>query len=216
MPHKALASIAGLPLVEHVRRRAVEADVGPVVVATPDPRIADVVRSFGGQVVLTGDHPNGTLRVAEAAEAFPADTILNVQADQPLLEPSAVRELADLVRSTGTIGTLAAPWPADVPLEDRASVKVWIGRDGFATGFSRDPLAPDARRHLGLYGFPRAALVRVTSTPVGERARAEGLEQLTWLDAGMRIAVREVARAHPPVDTPEQLARVRQLLGGLP
>lgn len=214
VPNKALATVAGLPLVEHVRRRALEADVGPVVVASSDPEILDAVRDHGGRVHRTGEHANGTRRVAEVARVVEADVVLNVQADQPLLDPASVRLLAELVHARGTVATLGTPWPEAIPLDRPEVVKVWRDEHGFAVDFSRRPLRPDPLRHLGLYGFPRDLLLRVTSTPIGERARAEGLEQLTWLEAGHRIAVGEVPEAHPPVDTPAQLQRVRQILGG--
>lgn len=173
-----------------------------------------MVRAHGGAVFETGDHPNGTRRVAEVARAIPSEVVLNVQADQPLLDPEAVRVLAALVHASGRIGTLASPWPVGVPLSSPDVVKVWIGEDGVAADFSRVARQPGALRHLGLYGFPRELLLRVTSTPIGERARAEGLEQLTWLDAGQPIVVGEVEQAHASVDTPDQLARARQFLGG--
>lgn len=213
VPHKALAPIAGLPLLEHVRRRAIEAGVGPVIVATDDDRIAEVVAGFGGAVVRTGDHPNGTLRVAEAARSVDAAYVLNVQADQPLLDPHAVRVLAELVVERDCISTLCCPFPVGREV-DRARVKVWVDERGFARDFARDWKADEGRLHLGLYAFPRDQLSRVTSLPIGERARAERLEQLTWLDAGFPIAVGEVEGAVTAVDTPEQLAAVRTLLGG--
>ncbi len=211
VPRKALVQIGGLPLVEHVRRRALLADVGPVVVAADDPEVVDVVRAHGGAAVLTGEHPDGTHRVAAIAARCAVPFVLNVQADQPLLDPGTVRVLADVLCRTGRITTLAAPWPEGIERSDRHVVKVWVRR-GWAVDFSRDARRPGALRHLGLYGFPRERLLRVTSIPVGARARAEGLEQLTWLDAGFPIAVERVERASLPVDSPEQLARVRQIL----
>lgn len=213
MPRKALSSIAGLPLVEHVRRRAVEAGVGPVVVATSDPEIAQVVRAYGGDVVVTGDHPNGTRRVAAAARGRACGIVVNVQGDQPLLDPAHVRRVVAAVERSGTIATLCAPWPADIPIASPDHVKVWRDPDGFARDFSRAPRDGTGWLHVGLYGFPRRLLDRVTSCPVGERARVERLEQLTWLVNGHPILVEEVAHSLQPVDTPEQLARARAMLG---
>lgn len=214
MPNKALATIAGLPLLEHVRRRAIESDVGPVVVATDDDAIAETIAAYGGTVVRTGPAANGTRRVALAAAGFEADVIVNVQGDQPLVDPAAIHAVFRAVCTHASIATLAAPWPDGVPRTSAAHVKVWRDRNGFATDFSRHPLRPGAGLHVGLYGFPRSVLHRVTSCPVGERARVEGLEQLTWLEARQPIFVGLVAEAASAVDTPEQLARVRAILGG--
>lgn len=203
---KALAPIGGIPLVEHVRRRAVQADVGPVWVATDSDAIEAAVTGFGGAVIRTGPALNGTHRVGEAAEAIEADAFLNVQGDQPLLDPESVRALAGRVGSAA-IATIAAPLPVEAQA-DPARVKVWI-RDGWATDFSREH-RPNARLHVGLYGFTREALRRVISLPIGARARAEGLEQLTWLEAGLPVGVELVGATASAVDTPEHLERVRQ------
>jgi CMP-2-keto-3-deoxyoctulosonic acid synthetase len=216
LPRKAVADVAGLPLVERVRRAAVEAGVGPVIVATDSAEIAAVITAFGGEVALTGPAANGTLRVAEVARGRTEPVVLNVQGDQPLLDPDHVRLVASLVRgeSGPTIATLAARWPDDVDPADHHHVKVRVTDDGLAADFSRDPLGAPHRLHLGIYAFTRAALDRVTALAIGDRARAEGLEQLTWLEAGLPIRVGRVGLTAPAVDTAEQLADVRRRLGG--
>lgn len=217
LPGKALADVAGIPLIERVRRAAILADVGPVLVATDSPAIADVVRAHGGDVALTGPAGNGTLRVAEAARGRAGSVIVNVQGDQPLLDPAHVRAVAEGIPDPGVcaIATLSCPWPPDVPPEDPHRVKVWVDPAGRALDFARSVArAGPFGLHLGLYAFTRAAIDRVTSLPVGDRAVAEGLEQLTWLEAGLPIHVVRVGPSAPAVDTPEGLALVRRILGG--
>lgn len=206
LPRKVLASIGGLPLVEHVRRRAcMAASAERVLVATDDPRVAEVVRSHGGEAVLTGPAPSGTHRVALAA-ADHTGPVINVQADMPLLDPHHVDRVAYLLAAGAEVATLSAPWPLDAPQEDPALVKVLPGPD-----FQRAP-APGARLHVGIYGFGPGVLPRAASAPRSARALAEDLEQLAWLDAGLAIRVGEVDRAPPSVDTPEQLESVRRLV----
>lgn len=202
--------MAGSSLVRWVHRRAVEADVGPVLIATDSAEVADDVALDGAIVVRTGAADNGTLRVAEAARGRSEAIVLNVQGDQPLLDPAHIRCLVERMRSCA-IGTLVTPYTG-AP-DDPAIVEAVLDGDR-ALDFRRMPQGIPAWRHLGLYGFTRAALDRVNSLPVSARARANGLEQLTWLDAGLEIRVATVSHAEPAVDTPEQLEQIRRHLGG--
>lgn len=174
--------------------------------ATDAHEVLDEVARFGGIAVHTGPAANGTLRCAAAMGS--AQVVLNVQADQPLLDPAHVRALAERMQ-TAELGTVVTPWEGDP--EERARVKAVLDGDR-AVDFYRGPLPTPRWRHLGLYGFSRAMLQRVASLPVGQRAREQGLEQLTWLDAGLPIHVVRVERAATAVDTPEQLARLRARL----
>jgi 3-deoxy-D-manno-octulosonate cytidylyltransferase len=217
LPGKPLADIHGLPMVEHVRRRVVESGaVGRVIVATDDERIARAVEEHGGEAVLTGEHPNGTHRVAAVAGETDAELVVNVQGDMPLLDPAHVRALVGELERGAAIATLATPLEGDP--HDRHVVKVVVGRDGRALYFSRSaiPSGGPWSRHLGLYGFDRGALRRAIAAPASRLERSEDLEQLRWMDAGLPITVATVDRAAPGVDTPEQLETVRHLLSTLP
>lgn len=211
VPRKALQLIEGLPIVEHVRRRAVEAEVGPVFVATDSPEIAAAIRSFGGQVIETGPELNGTRRVARAALSIRAEVLLNIQGDQPRLDPEHVRLLAAAMDGA-QIATLASPL-SGCDRGDPSRVKVRVER-GWAVDFSRSWREGMGHLHLGLYGFTREALLRVTSGPISARARAEGLEQLTWLERGSAIRVVTVGASAPAVDTWAQLSALRATSGG--
>ena len=211
VPGKALVSLGGLPLIEHVRRRAVRAEVGPVFVATDSSQISSIVEGFGGAVIRTGPAENGTRRVAEAARTLGVRAVLNVQGDQPLLEPAHIQVLAQQMH-TAAIATLACSWPETEWREDPARVKVQIEGE-LAIDFSRTKYTDTGLLHIGMYGFRTEVLHRVTSLPVSARARTERLEQLTWLEAGWTIGVEEVSQSATSVDTLEQLEQVKKTLG---
>ncbi len=180
-----------------------------VVVATDDARIARVVREGGGEALLTGPAPSGThrCRLAVDAEACPAEVIVNVQGDQPLLDPRHVeRVLAAL--GDGPIATAAAPLLADPG--DPQRVKVVIDAAGRALYFSRSaiPHRGPWLQHAGIYAFTRAGLRAATDAPRSPLCVSEDLEQLAWLEAGIRIRVAQVEAIPPSVDTPEQLAAI--------
>lgn len=205
LPGKALAPIGGVPMVEHVRRRACRSAAAErVVVATDDARILEAVRAHGGEAVLTGPAPSGTHRVAQVAADHPGP-VINVQGDAPLLDPDHVDLVAALLAEGAEIATLSAGWPEGAG-DDPALVAVLPGPD-FVRGYR-----PGARLHVGIYGFAPGVLARAAAAPRSARAIARDLEQLAWLDAGLRIRVGEVACAPPSVDTPAQLERVRRLV----
>ena len=222
LPAKPLLRETGKYLIQHVYERAVEANcASDVIVATDDERIFDAVREFGGRAVMTrADHPSGTDRIAEVAAHLPADVVVNLQGDEPQIEPAALDLLAGLMGDPGTdMATLA------VPIADRATylspnvVKVVCDDRGRALYFSRSPIPavrdgePDfsARpaqflQHLGLYAYRREFLLTLAATPPHSLERLEKLEQLRVLGAGGTIRVGIVARAHRGVDTPEDYA----------
>ena len=215
--------IAGHPMVEHVYRRASAARlVSTVLVATDDPRIADAVDAFGGTAVMTrADHPSGTDRLAEVAEHLSCDLVVNVQGDEPLLDPASVdAAIAPCLDNPGVaMSTLRTPL-ADSDRDNPNVVKVVISLKGDALYFTRS-LVPYVRagqppiqawRHLGLYVYQRAtllALARLQPTPL---ELAEGLEQLRALEHGLAIRTVATATTAPSVDTPDDLAMVRELL----
>jgi len=225
LPGKPLAGIGAEPMIVHVWRRAVEADVGPVVVAADDRRVVAAIEAAGGRAVMTRpDHQSGSDRIFEALGAIdPAgsfDVVVNLQGDLPTIERAAVRAcLAPLADPAVDIATLATPITRSEEKDDPNVVKA-VGAE-IAPGrlralyFTR-ARAPwgegDLLHHIGLYAYRRAALARFVGLAPSPLERRERLEQLRALEAGMRIDVAVVAVAPLGVDTPEDLARARELL----
>lgn len=210
LPGKPLADLQGLPLVERVRRLASQArSAARVLVATPDPEIAEVVRGFGGEVVLTGEAASGTDRVHLALPEGPA-WVVNVQGDQPGVDPAHIDRIAALLVAGAPIATLACPRP---PGEgEPAMVGVRVDAEGRALSFARLPSADHPLLHLGLYGFQREVLAKIAALPPHPDELRHGLEQLRWLAAGFEIRVGVVDGADTPIDTPAQLAAWRARL----
>ena len=219
---KPLADICGKPMICRVLERASRAQKPEkVIVATDDERIYDVVRAEGGEAILTrADHPTGTDRLAEVAEAYPeVDLIVNVQGDEPLIEPSVIDDLI-------------APFEMDenlpmatvmVRMEDAAeqlnpnNVKVIVDKLGYALYFSRS-LVPYPRaaagpvyKHIGIYAYRRDFLLRYARLEPTPLERAESLEQLRALENGYGIRVLETDCRFVGVDTPEDLALVNKI-----
>jgi 3-deoxy-manno-octulosonate cytidylyltransferase (CMP-KDO synthetase) len=230
LPNKPLADIAGLPMIVHVWKRAVEAALGPVVVACAEAAIAQAIDRQGGTAVLTDPElPSGTDRIFEALRKVDADgrydRIVNIQGDLPTLDPAVIRRVVEPLDLLGSdIGTLASPTE---DAEDRAATSVvkavvaFTGADptlGRALYFTRAP-APwgpgPVYHHIGLYAFTRRALERYCGLPPSPLERREKLEQLRALENGMSIGVRLVDTVPFGVDTPADLERARLLLGDL-
>jgi 3-deoxy-manno-octulosonate cytidylyltransferase (CMP-KDO synthetase) len=219
-PGKALADLWGKPLIQHVYERARRARSGErVIVATDDERIARAAQGFGAEVAMTSqDHPSGTDRVAEVARGIEAELIVNVQGDEPLIEPASIDAAVGPLMEDGTIpmGTLCCPIDDVGELANPNVVKVVVDREGFALYFSRLPIpfVRDARgdatryRHIGLYAYRREFLLELAGLEPTPLEEAEKLEQLRALEYGHRIKVTRVASAGPGVDTPEELARL--------
>jgi 3-deoxy-manno-octulosonate cytidylyltransferase (CMP-KDO synthetase) len=227
LPGKPLTEIGGVPMIVHVWRRAVAAEIGPVVVASGDQAIADAVEAAGGRTLMTDpDQPTGSDRIHEAItqldpeRAF--DAVINVQGDLPLLDPAAVRvAFAGLADPETDIGTLAAIIEDQASLGDTSVNKVVAGfadptRPARALYFSK-AVVPwgdgPYYEHIGLYAYRREALDRFVRLPVGVLERRERLEQLRALEAGMHISVSliEAGRLGVQVNTPADLARAREL-----
>ncbi len=222
LPRKPLADIAGEPMIVHVWRRAMAADAGDVLVATDAPEIAAAVDAVGGRAVMTrADHQSGSDRVFEAVEAVDpkgeAGIVVNVQGDQPLLEPSLIRDcvaaLADPAVDIGTLAVIIAE-PSDAI--EPSVVKVVGTPSGpdmqRALYFTRSPApygAGPIYHHIGLYAYRRAALARFVALPPSPLELREKLEQLRALEAGMRIDVKRVDAVPMSVDTPADLEKVR-------
>lgn len=210
---KALADLGGAPMVVRVWERVRRAEgIDRVLVATDDERIASAVRSRGGEAVMTGEHASGTDRVAEAARNTGALRVVNVQGDEPFVEPQDIARVAAAVSDATPIATAAAPLTENV--EDPARVKVVCDDGGRALYFSRQPIPTGGpwRLHVGLYAFTAQALDAVAALPPGPLERAERLEQLRWLAAGFRIRVVSVPAGPLSVDTAEDLERARARL----
>jgi 3-deoxy-manno-octulosonate cytidylyltransferase (CMP-KDO synthetase) len=240
LPGKPLADLAGRPMVVRVAERAAACGAARVVVASDDDRVLDAVLAAGFEGVRTrADHPSGSDRVMEVAEALGWDdhaVVVNVQGDEPLIPPQVIAQAAGLLTADADIGvaTLCAPMSDAAAVFDPNVVKVVTGDDGFALYFSRAPIpyardafAADAARggalpgtggwyrHIGIYGFRVAALRRFVSLPVGRLEQLEALEQLRMLEAGMGIRVATAVAPVPGgVDTEADLARVRARFGG--
>ncbi|RKH08665.1 3-deoxy-manno-octulosonate cytidylyltransferase [Corallococcus sp. CA053C] len=222
-PGKPLALIAGRPMVEHVWRRCQEAQAfSEVWVATDDTRIRDVVEGFGGRAVMTSPQcPTGTDRIAEVARARPdVDVWVNVQGDEPLVDPAALKVLADLFQDdTVHMGTLVRALEPD-ELENPNVVKAVLALNGDALYFSRAPV-PHVREpgtpvrrwaHLGLYGYRRDTLLQLATLSPTPLEEAEKLEQLRAMEHGLRIRCARVSWRTVAVDVPEDVARVEALL----
>ncbi|MCF8052286.1 MAG: 3-deoxy-manno-octulosonate cytidylyltransferase [Desulfobacterales bacterium] len=224
---KPLHPICGVSMIERVYGRALQArGVDKVVVATDDSRIAEAVSAFGGKVMMTSiEAKSGTDRVAEAAERLglgAADTVVNVQGDQPLLDPRNVEAVARPVSLEPGIGmaTLAFRIVDEREITDPKDVKVVVDRSGFALYFSRStiPFVRDPGqtfpiyKHLGLYAYRRDFLDVFCRLPEGELERAEKLEQLRVLEWGHRIRVVTTEIDSPEVDLPEDIPRIEARL----
>ena len=226
LPGKPLLPLAGKPMVQHVYERAKRAQtVHRVIVATDDQRIMDAVMAFGGEARMTrSDHRTGTERIAEVAVHEPGDVFVNVQGDEPLIDPVAIDTAvgALLEEPQAQISTVATPIRHAGDILDPNVVKTVLDFDGNALYFSRAPI-PWIRdtqqkvhvkywKHLGLYVFQREALLEFPTLPQGELERIEQLEQLRWLENGWKIRVAEVANDAVSVDVPEDVARVEKLM----
>jgi 3-deoxy-manno-octulosonate cytidylyltransferase (CMP-KDO synthetase) len=225
-PGKPLAPIAGKPMIQYVVERVRRAgQVSQVVVATEDVRIKTAVEAFGGEAVMTrADHHTGTDRVAEVATHVKAEIYVNVQGDEPLIDPGTVDALIEAMLEEDSI-QLATPCTAIAhpnDIMDPNIVKVVRDFESNALYFSRAPVpwvrdsaeTVTARhwKHLGLYGFRRDALLEFPTLPPGELEHLEQLEQLRWLENGFRIRVVETDYDAISVDVPSDVPRVEKLL----
>ena len=225
LPDKPIADIHGRPRIVHVWRRALEADVGPVIVACADQEIIDAVKEAGGDALYTNpDHASGSDRVFEAMHTVDPlkkhDCVINLQGDLPTIEPDAVRaSLIPLGTEACDITTLAAVITDDAERDDPNVVKAVLSMaEGETTGralyFSRATVPSGGRlyHHIGIYAFRREALDRFVKLPRGNLERLEKLEQLRALESGMRIDAQLVDTVPLGVDTPADLERARELL----
>src|SRR6266481_3041092 len=223
---KPLISLAGKPMIQRVYERAkLAARVNRVIVATDDERIVKAIEAFGGEARMTrSEHRTGTERVAEVAAREQGDVFVNVQGDEPLLDPNAIDVAVNslLEEPQASISTVATAIKTPGDIMDPNVVKAVLDFDGNAIYFSRAPI-PWVRdtaskiqvrhlKHLGLYVFQRDALLEYPTLPQGELERVEQLEQLRWMENGWKIRVTEVEHDAISVDVPEDVVRVEKLL----
>lgn len=228
LPGKPLARIVGKPMIQHVYERVRQAkSVNRVVVATDDDRILQAVHGFGGEAVMTRtDHRSGSERVAEVAVQIFADIYINVQGDEPLIEPAAVDALVQAMMedddASVQLATLCVPIQSPADIMDPNIVKVVLDFQGDALYFSRAPVPwvrDEAHRvyarhfkHLGIYAYRRAPLLEFPTLPPGELEKLEQLEQLRFLENGHKMRVAETSFDSVSVDVPGDIARVEALI----
>lgn len=227
-PGKPLAEIHGVTMIERVHSRAKQV-FEHVYVATDDSRIEEQVRRFGGNVIMTkADHPSGTDRIAEALTkiAVDFDAIINIQGDEPFIDPQQLRQIQSLFDDPATdIATLIKPIEAVEDVFDTNCVKVVVDNAGFALYFSRQAI-PFQRnvelskwasshqyfRHIGLYGYRTDVLKKLVSLPLASLEKAESLEQLRWLQGGYKIKTAITTCPSFGIDTPQDLLTAEKLI----
>jgi 3-deoxy-manno-octulosonate cytidylyltransferase (CMP-KDO synthetase) len=229
-PGKPLAPIAGKPLVQHVVERCRAARfLKDVIVATDDERIAVVAERFSRVVMTSPDHPSGTDRVAEVVRQVACDAAVNIQGDEPLINPAAIDSVAKAL-SNAPISTAAVPLADPAEYDNPNIVKVVVNLADRALYFSRRtiPFLREAAnrpageqlaafaflKHIGIYGYRADALARLVALPVSPLEKAEQLEQLRAIDNGIEIAVVRVEYDGVAVDVPEDVRRVEERLAG--
>jgi 3-deoxy-manno-octulosonate cytidylyltransferase (CMP-KDO synthetase) len=227
-PGKSLYPILGKPLLQWVVERARQARaLDRLLVATDDARIRAAAQKFGAEVVMTSpDHPSGTDRIAEAVRGLAADVVVNIQGDEPLIDPALINELGRTLINDQSwdMATAAAPIRTAYEMESSSVVKVVRAADGAALYFSRAtiPFTRDAAgsaapeglhwRHIGIYAYRRTFLDRLVQTPPCVLETTERLEQLRALWLGCRMKVLETNDVGLGVDVPEDVARAEQAL----
>ena len=227
-PGKPLALLGNKPVIQHVYEQT-SSVLSDVWVATDDDRIREAVEKFGGRVVMTrADHKSGTDRIEEAAEktGTQADVIINIQGDEPFVQPSQIKTLMQLFDNADTqIGTLGKHFENIEAVNNPNSPKIVTDKQGFALYFSRSVIpyirgAQDNEwlshfpflKHLGLYAYRREVLHEITQLPQSSLEIAESLEQLRWLENGYRIRVGLTDVETVGIDTPEDLQRAEEFL----
>jgi 3-deoxy-manno-octulosonate cytidylyltransferase (CMP-KDO synthetase) len=225
-PGKPLAPIAGKAMIQRVFEQAQQAkSLARVLVATDDERILQAVAAFGGDAVMTrADHRSGTERMAEVAVQIAADAYVNVQGDEPLIDPAAIDAAVGALCEDAAVNTSTISVPIRNPADimDPNVVKVVVDFQGDALYFSRAPipwvrddslrLEAQHAKHLGLYVFRRDALIEFPTLPPGQWEKLEQLEQLRLLENGYKIRVVETEQDSVSVDVPADVARVEEIL----
>lgn len=229
-PGKPLALVNGKPMIQRVYEQA-KKTFKYVCIATDDQRIVSAVNDFGGEVVLTGEHNSGTDRCLEAYNTYSKrvniifDTIINVQGDEPYIKPQQLEELKECFSEEGVeLATLVKKITTKEELYNINSPKVVVDKNGFALYFSRSPI-PFPRdieitesylhnshyyKHVGLYGYSASVLNKICNMPQSNLEKTEKLEQLRWLENGLKIKIKESEFNSYAVDTPKDLAYINE------
>ena len=225
LPGKPLADIGGKPMIQHVYEKVVASGVFfKVVVATDDQRIFDACKNFGAEVMMTrADHKDGTSRVAEVAEKFDTDYVVNIQGDEPMIDPRMLVELVEGLKKdmTADSATMCKPITAREDIENPNIVKVVTRADGRALYFSRsiipyerNPRQIPVMEHIGIYAFTKDFLMKLITLPATPLKETESLEQLKILEHGYSMAV--IPTKYPPngpnINTPEDLDLLRKMM----
>lgn len=222
-PGKALASLAGRTVIEHVFARASMCSaLDDVIVATDDKRILDTVEGFGGKAVMTStEHKSGSDRLGEAAQDLDADIIINIQGDEPFLEPAVIEAVLEPMRSTNPpdIATVGVPLASEEDYLNPDVVKVVTDLTGRAVYFSRSSIphgwdpGNKGLRHIGIYAYLRESLLRFVSLPESYLESLEKLEQLRAIENGMRIDVIQIGNfTGIGIDRPRDLAKAEKMI----
>jgi 3-deoxy-manno-octulosonate cytidylyltransferase (CMP-KDO synthetase) len=215
-PGKPLVSLQGKPLIQWVIESAQKSRrLSQIIVATDDKRIEEVVKALGVEVMMTDSElPSGTDRVFAVSRNFKSDVVVNVQGDEPLINPEHIDLLVSAFEGENPpqMATLGHAL-SDEELQSRNAVKVVMDRDGHALYFSRFSI-PCALKHIGMYAYTSAFLEKFCQEPPALLEKAESLEQLRALYMGAKIRVLKVEKAYPGVDTPEDLEKLNQILKG--
>ncbi|MEP7263270.1 MAG: 3-deoxy-manno-octulosonate cytidylyltransferase [Bacteroidota bacterium] len=227
-PGKPLVMINGVSMIQRVYNQAKKSSsLQKVIVATDDERIYNHVKEFGGEVVMTStDHPSGTDRCAEVLsnEKEKWDAVINIQGDEPFIDPLQIDLLASLLQNNAMIATLVKKIISNEELLNPNTPKVVLDKNGNAVYFSRQPLPYykgvemndwikmiDYYKHIGLYGYRSDILLQLTKLPVGTLEKAESLEQLRWLENGYAISTAVTDIETIAIDTPADLERLNAM-----
>jgi 3-deoxy-manno-octulosonate cytidylyltransferase (CMP-KDO synthetase) len=224
-PGKPLVKIAGISLVERVYRRAEQAGLAKIIVATDDKRIENAVLSFGGNAVMTGEHHSGTDRIAEAVASESCDAVINIQGDEPLIDPGIINTIASSLKNNiwADIATAAVEIKEKDEIDNPNIVKVIFTTEGRALYFSRSKIPYNAKsdikkshlkyfKHIGIYGYRKEFLKKFVALKPSTLELAESLEQLRALENGFAIHVSIVEYSGAAIDTPEDVKRVENIL----
>lgn len=224
-PGKPLIDIGGKSMIQRVYEQCKQAEtLSDVIVATDDERIAQHVKSFGGKVVMTKpEHQSGTDRCAEVIQTYTGlcDAVINIQGDEPFIDPTQIDALAFAFHDPHVqLATMKKKMTIEADIQNPNMVKVISNHQGEAIYFSRSPIPyrrnPETQieyfKHIGIYGYRKAALLEITQLPAGRLEMAENLEQLRWIEQNYRITLVETNIENIAIDTPDDLARVEKYL----
>lgn len=228
-PGKPLAELQGKPIIQWVYEACKKANCGKVIIATEDERITSAAASFGAKAVMTSaDCQSGTDRIYQATKGLGADYVINVQGDEPFVQPETIKAVVELVKNDDKTDISTACMPvtdADI-INNPNHVKAVLAKDMRALYFSRSPIpykrekTPESEKapyylHCGIYGYKIKALEQFVKLPVSPLENLEKLEQLRALEAGMTIKSALINKAGPAIDTPADLERAKEFAKNL-